>query len=54
MEALAGVALIMIIRMVATTIIMRMEMNRVMSIGTVGRSTMSILMLVPMVCFVSY
>jgi hypothetical protein len=41
--------IIMIIRMVATTIIMRMEMNRVMSIGTAGPSTMSTPMLVQMV-----
>jgi hypothetical protein len=40
-------------RMVATTMIIRMGMNMVMSIGTAGRSTMSTLMLVQMVCFAS-
>jgi hypothetical protein len=40
--------------MVATTITMRMEMSRVMSIGIVELSIMSIPMLVRTVCFVSY
>jgi hypothetical protein len=43
----------MITRMVTTTMIMRMGMNKAMSIGTAGQSTTSTLMLVQMVCFAS-
>jgi hypothetical protein len=40
-------------RMVATTMKIRMGMNKAMSIGTTRLSTMSTLMLVQMVCFAS-
>jgi hypothetical protein len=40
-------------RMMATTMVMRMRMNRAMSTGTAEQNTMSTLILVQMVCFVS-
>jgi hypothetical protein len=45
--------IIIIIRMVATTITMRMEKSRVMNTGIAGLSIMSIPMWVQMGCFVS-
>jgi hypothetical protein len=40
-------------RMMATTMAMRMRVNRVMSTGTAEQNTMSTLILVKIVCFVS-
>jgi hypothetical protein len=41
-------------RMMATTMAMRMRMNRAMSTGTAEQNTMSTLILVQMVCSVSF
>jgi hypothetical protein len=52
-SAVAKMGTIMIIRMVAMTLTMRMEVSRVMSIDIAGLSIMSTPMLVRTVCFVS-
>jgi hypothetical protein len=52
-SAVAKMGTIMIIRMVAMTLTMRMEVSRVMSIDIAGLSIMSTPMLVWTVCFVS-